>query len=60
MSAEEFSRKVLLPRVVAANRHATFDRDIVREMGRSGLLGCTMKGYGCAGVGHVAYGLVAR
>ncbi|CAM9156527.1 unnamed protein product [Laminaria digitata] len=29
-------------------------------MGAAGLLGCTLKGYGCAGVGHVAYGLVAR
>ncbi|CAM9667903.1 unnamed protein product [Scytosiphon promiscuus] len=29
-------------------------------MGKAGFLGCTLRGYGCAGVGHVAYGLVAR
>lgn len=59
-SAEEFSRKILSPRIVAANRNDTFDRLIVREMGAAGFLGCTLHGYGCAGVGHVAYGLVAR
>jgi glutaryl-CoA dehydrogenase len=30
------------------------------EMGALGLLGMTIDGYGCAGVNHVCYGLVAR
>jgi glutaryl-CoA dehydrogenase len=29
-------------------------------MGKMGLLGPTIQGYGCAGVGSVAYGLIAR
>ncbi|KAG8731285.1 hypothetical protein FRC12_019802, partial [Ceratobasidium sp. 428] len=29
-------------------------------MGKLGLLGATIKGYGCAGVSSVAYGLIAR
>ena len=29
-------------------------------MGKLGLLGPTIKGYGCAGVSQVAYGLIAR
>lgn len=29
-------------------------------MGEFGVLGCTIKGYGCAGVSSVAYGLLAR
>lgn len=29
-------------------------------MGELGLLGATIKGYGCAGVSSVAYGLIAR
>lgn len=37
-----------------------FDHEILPEMGKLGLLGPTIKGYGCAGVGHVAYGLIAR
>jgi glutaryl-CoA dehydrogenase len=30
------------------------------ELGELGLLGATIDGYGCAGVSHVAYGLIAR
>lgn len=30
------------------------------EMGELGLLGATINGYDCAGVGYVSYGLVAR
>lgn len=59
-TAEEFAQKVLIPRVVVDNRHGTFDRSVITEMGRAGLLGCTLQGYGCAGVGHVAYGLITR
>lgn len=29
-------------------------------MGELGALGCTIKGYGCAGISNVAYGLVTR
>lgn len=37
-----------------------FDAKIMREMGEVGLLGATIKGYGCAGVSSVSYGLMAR
>ena len=37
-----------------------FHREIVSEMGQLGMLGSTIKGYGCAGVSSVAYGLIAR
>lgn len=39
---------------------ADFDKSILKEMGELGLLGATIKGYGCAGVSSVAYGLIAR
>ena len=32
----------------------------MKEMGGLGVLGCTIQGYGCAGVSSVAYGLLAR
>lgn len=32
----------------------------MNEMGELGALGCTLTGYGCAGVSNVAYGLMAR
>lgn len=39
---------------------AVFDRDIMTEMGKLGVLGATIHGYGCAGASYVAYGLLAR
>ncbi len=59
-AARLFARNRLLPGVIEANRHEAFDREILREMGQQGLLGSTIQGHGCAGVNHVAYGLVNR
>lgn len=32
----------------------------MKELGEMGALGCTLKGYGCAGVSPVSYGLLTR
>ncbi|KAJ1657787.1 hypothetical protein IWQ61_002864 [Dispira simplex] len=58
--AHSYCQEQLMPRVLEANRHETFDRRIMEEMGELGLLGATLQGYGCAGVSSVAYGLTAR
>ena len=60
-SARDFALDRLMPRVVEANRHERFDREIMNEMGAAGFLGATLpEKYGCAGVSYTAYGLVAR
>jgi len=59
-SARAYCQDKLLPRVRNAFRHEAFDREIMTEMGALGLLGCTLEGYGCAGLNYVSYGLVAR
>ena len=59
-SARAYCQEQLLPRVLTANREERFDREIMSEMGELGLLGCTLDNWGCAGLSHVAYGLVAR
>ena len=59
-AARDYCQGSLMPRILEANRHEIFDREIFREMGSLGLLGPTIEGYGCAGVNHVAYGLIAR
>ena len=59
-TARGYAREKLMPRILEANRHERFDVEIMREMGALGLLGATVKGHGCAGVGYVAYGLAAR
>lgn len=59
-SAREFCSERLSPRIIEANRNESFDRAIFDEMGEMGFLGSTITGYGCAGVNHVSYGLIAR
>ncbi len=59
-SARAYCQDKLMPRILEANRHERFDRTIIDEMGELGLLGSTLEGYGCAGVNHVCYGLIAR
>ena len=58
--AQKFCTNELLPRITKANRNETFDRDVYLLLGENGLLGSTIDGYGCAGINHVAYGLIAR
>lgn len=59
-AARAYCQEKLMPRILEANRHERFDREIMNEFGELGFLGSTIQGYGCAGVNHVAYGLIAR
>ena len=59
-AARGFCDETLMPGVKLANRHETFDPDLMKKFGAAGLLGPTIEGYGCAGASYVAYGLVAR
>jgi glutaryl-CoA dehydrogenase len=59
-SAHAYCQEKLFSRVLEANRHERFDREIMNEMGALGFLGSTIEGYGCAGVNYVSYGLIAR
>lgn len=60
-SVRAYCTDSLAPRVLEANRHEIFHREIMNELGELGLLGSTIpEQYGGAGVGYVAYGLIAR
>jgi len=59
-ATHDYAQGELMPRILMANRNEHFDREIISEMGALGLLGCTLEGYGCAGVNYVSYGLIAR
>ncbi len=60
-AARDYAQQQLMPRILQANRHETFHREIMTELGGLGLLGATLpEQYGCAGVNSVCYGLVAR
>ena len=59
-TAYAYSQEKLQPRVREAFEKEHTDIAIFREMGELGLLGCTIEGYGCAGLNYVSYGLIAR
>ena len=60
-AAMAYCQDRLASRVIEANRHEIFHREIMNEMGELGFLGPTIpEEYGGAGVNYVSYGLVAR
>jgi glutaryl-CoA dehydrogenase len=60
-TAKGFAQDYLMPRVIEAYREEKYDPDMLPEMGKLGLLGPTVpEEYGGAGLGYVAYGLIAR
>ena len=60
-SARAFSQDKLMPRVRLAWREEKVDKELLPMMGELGLLGPTIpEEYGGAGLGYVAYGLIAR
>jgi glutaryl-CoA dehydrogenase len=58
--ARRFADQRLMPVIVDWNRNEKFDRNLMKEFGELGFLGGVLEGYGCPGLGHVAYGLLCR
>jgi len=58
--ARDFAQERLMPEILEWNRHESFDPGIMKEFGELGFLGANIPEYGCAGIGFVAYGLIAR
>jgi len=60
-TARRFVEEEFQPRIVEAFRSGTFPMDLVPRIAELGFFGPTLpEEYGCAGVGHVAYGLIAQ
>jgi len=60
-SVSAYAQDKLMPRILEAHRHEIHDPDVMPEMGEMGLLAVTLpERYGGAGLGYVAYGLIAR
>jgi len=60
-STRGFAQDYLMPCIMEAYRDEKYDPNLVAEMGKLGLLGSTIpEEYGGAGLGYVAYGLIAR
>jgi len=50
----------VLPIIAKHYQAGTFPEHLIPKFGEMGLLGANLKGYGCAGMGHVAYGLICQ
>jgi glutaryl-CoA dehydrogenase len=59
-TVRQFVDKEVLPDIAQHFRDGTFPRQLVSRMAELGLLGANLQGYGCAGLGHVAYGIIMR
>jgi glutaryl-CoA dehydrogenase len=59
-TARAFARDRVLPHVADWYEAGTLPREIAPEVGKLGLLGMHLTGYGCAGMGAVAYGVACR
>ncbi len=49
-----------LPLVTEHHRAGTFPMALVPQLGELGIFGASLKGYGCAGLSNVAYGLIMQ
>lgn len=59
-SVKKFCINELAPRVREAWRKETIDKNLFKEFGEMGILGPTIKGYGCLGDSFKTYGLIAK
>ena len=59
-TARKFIEDNLVPIIEECNRAGRFPRELVRPMGELGFYGASLKGYGCAGMSNVEYGLVMQ
>jgi glutaryl-CoA dehydrogenase len=55
-----FATDRIMPHIADWFEAGTLPREIVPEIGKLGLLGMHLKGYGCAGMGAIAYGVACR
>ena len=59
-TVRKFAADRVLPEIADWFEAGTLPRDLVPEVGKLGLLGMHLQGYGCAGMGAVAYGVACR
>jgi glutaryl-CoA dehydrogenase len=59
-NTRKFIEENLIPIIEQCNREGRFPRELVKPMGELGFFGASLKGYGCAGMSNVEYGLVMQ
>ncbi len=59
-TTRKFIEDNLIPIIEECNREARFPKELVKPMADLGFYGASLKGYGCAGMSNVEYGLVMQ
>jgi glutaryl-CoA dehydrogenase len=59
-TVRKFAADRILPHIADWFEAGTLPRELVPELGALGLLGMHLTGYGCAGMGPIAYGVTCR
>jgi glutaryl-CoA dehydrogenase len=59
-TVRDFAADKIMPHIADWFEAGTLPRELVPELGKLGLLGMHLKGYGCAGMGPIAYGVTCR
>jgi glutaryl-CoA dehydrogenase len=59
-SVREWVDARFMPVINHHHRAATFPMDLIPELGKLGVFGANIQGYGCAGLNNVAYGLIMQ
>jgi glutaryl-CoA dehydrogenase len=59
-SVAKFVQDRCMPHIVEDFEEGRFRLELAEELGQLGVLGANLKGYGCAGISSVAYGLACQ
>jgi glutaryl-CoA dehydrogenase len=59
-TVRKFAADRIMPNIADWFEAGTLPREVLPEVGKLGLLGMHLKGYGCAGMGAIAYGVACR
>ena len=59
-SVKQFVRREVLPNIEKHFATESFPKELISQMAELGMFGANLKGYGCAGMNNVAYGLIMQ
>ena len=59
-TVRDFVEREAVPIIEEHNTRETFPRHLIPRMAELGMFGATLKGYGCAGLNNVSYGLICQ
>src|SRR5246500_1173404 len=59
-NTRKFIEENLVPIIEQCNRDGRFPKELIKPMGELGFYGASLKGYGCAGMSSVEYGLMTQ